>query len=158
MTPRNSYRDGRSGSACHHRNRFNHCMNLGYVCEESVALTIAPSCTSSLFVAQRSAQRPARWRLYEQSRAELSISPMVLSPRLYLLHTDIPPLCLSVCLFALRTLLPRQKSEVISKAIDKTSPDFSKYLGWCTWDSFYTRSVAFMVSSDRLVFEDMFVI
>ncbi|CAM9329467.1 unnamed protein product, partial [Laminaria digitata] len=32
-----------------------------------------------------------------------------------------------------------KKSEVISKTVDKTSPDFSQYLGWCTWDSFYTR-------------------
>lgn len=23
--------------------------------------------------------------------------------------------------------------------MDKSSPDFSNYLGWCTWDSFYTR-------------------
>eukprot|EP00752_Nemacystus_decipiens_P017232 g15436.t1 len=31
-----------------------------------------------------------------------------------------------------------KKSEVISKKVDNTSPDFSNYLGWCTWDSFYT--------------------
>lgn len=42
-----------------------------------------------------------------------------------------------------------QKSEVISKKVDNTSPDFSNYLGWCTWDSFYTRWDSFYTRWDE---------
>lgn len=36
-------------------------------------------------------------------------------------------------------LYSMKKSEVIpSRAQDRSAPDFSNYLGWCTWDSFYT--------------------
>jgi hypothetical protein len=45
-----------------------------------------------------------------------------------------------------QALYQLKRQEVIRWKSDTSAPDFSKYLGWCTWDSFYTS-----VDNDKVV-------
>ena len=36
-------------------------------------------------------------------------------------------------------MCPHLWPQVIKRTVDRSAPDFANYLGWCTWDSFYTQ-------------------